>query len=71
MIVYLTFEYLKHLTLKMKKLLIFTLLLSSALTTFSQSTYNKSSAFIGLGPSIPIGDFSSKNAAVKKQALLL
>jgi hypothetical protein len=53
----------------MKKLLIFTLLLSSALTTFSQSTYNKSSVFIGLGPSIPIGDFSSKSATDEKAGL--
>lgn len=53
----------------MKKLLIFILLLSSALTTFSQSTYNKSSVFIGLGPSIPIGDFSSKSATDEKAGL--
>ena len=53
----------------MKKLLIITLLLSASLTTFSQSTYTKSSAFIGLGPSIPIGDFGSKSATDEKAGL--
>lgn len=53
----------------MKKLLIITLLLSASLTTFSQSNYTKSSVFIGLGPSIPIGDFGIKNANDEKAGL--
>jgi hypothetical protein len=53
----------------MKKVLLSILLLSASLTTFSQSTLDKSSVFIGLGPSMPIGDFSSKEATDEKAGL--
>ena len=53
----------------MKQLFLTILLLSCASLAFSQSTEKKSSIFIGLGPSIPVGDFSSKNASDDKDGL--
>jgi hypothetical protein len=53
----------------MKKLLLSILLLSSSLIIFAQSPVNKSTVFIGLGPSFPIGDFSAKDASDEKSGL--
>lgn len=53
----------------MKKRLLSALLLFCSVTTFAQSTAKKSSIFIGLGPSIPIGDFASKNSSDEKDGL--
>ena len=53
----------------MKKLLLSALLLSCSFTILAQSGAKKSSLFIGLGPSIPIGDFSSKDAGDEKAGL--
>ena len=53
----------------MKKLSLFILLISSAFTTFAQTTFDKSSVFIGLGQSIPMGDFSLKDPTNEKAGL--
>lgn len=53
----------------MKKLLFSILLFSFSATVVAQTKAKKSSLFIGLGPSFPIGDFSSKNSADDKAGL--
>jgi len=46
----------------MKKILLSILLFSASCTAFSQSTPGKSAVFIGLGPSLPVGQFGLKDA---------
>ena len=53
----------------MKKLLLALVLLLCSSTIFAQSTIHKSSVFIGLGPSIPTGDFSSTDVSNDKSGL--
>ncbi|MDR6781994.1 hypothetical protein ABIE26_001517 [Pedobacter africanus] len=53
----------------MKKLLFSALLLFCSVTIFAQSAAKKSSLFIGLGPSFPIGDFGLKKASDEKAGL--
>ncbi|WP_316812887.1 hypothetical protein [Pedobacter heparinus] len=53
----------------MNKRLLSALLLFCSVTTFAQSNAKKSSIFIGLGPSIPIGEFGAKDASDEKNGL--
>lgn len=53
----------------MKTLLLSILLFSCSVTAFAQSTAKKSSVFIGLGPSIPVGDFSGQDASDYRDGL--
>jgi opacity protein-like surface antigen len=46
----------------MKKILLSILLFSASFSAFSQSTPGKSAVFIGLGPSLPVGQFGLKDA---------
>lgn len=53
----------------MKKSIFFLVALFAYCSSYSQTIDKKSSVFIGLGPSIPIGDFSSKDASDEKSGL--
>lgn len=53
----------------MKRLLFSALLLFCSVSIFAQSSVKKSSLYIGLGPSFPVGDFSLKKASDERSGL--